>query len=52
MVHQSRCLKLTWVTPPTGGKGPALEFRGLSIPYMGPTDLICSLISALLLIKE
>ena len=32
------------VAPLTGGKDPELEFRGLSIPCMGPTDLICFLI--------
>lgn len=48
-LFESHCLKLIWATPLTGGRDPGQEFRGLSIPYMGPTDLISSLVFALLL---
>lgn len=48
-LSESHCLKLIWASPLTDGGDPGQEFRGLSIPHMGDTDLISSLIFALLL---
>lgn len=51
-LFESHHLKLIWAIPLTGGGDSGQEFRGLSIPYMGPTDLISSLIFALLFKSE